>query len=248
MLKFLVGFLVAANLVMLASNAGGLGAGGKDGHEPNRAATQLNSQRIVLIDPAPNGATAGSPAGQPGAATATAAVPEVAASVPGSVAAAGAPADAALQCAEIGNFDTAEATRFENLISPVVSGDRLTRRSVQEIERYIVYIPSLGDKESADRKAAELRRIGVDDFFVFNENTDLRFGISLGLFKTAEAANQHLTTLTRKGVRSARVAARVGANSKTAFQLRGLDPQGQAALTRIQASFPRQETRGCSPT
>lgn len=240
MLKFLLGLLVVANIAVLASNTGLLGTGSSDGHEPKRAANQLNAQRIVLVDPALTGSAATMPAAITGGIE-----PAAMAEVPAPVVATATP-EVAVQCVEIGNFDAAEASRFEPLAAPLAPGDRLSRRSVQEVERYIVYIPPLADKENADRKAAELRRLGVSDFFVFNDNSDLRFGISLGIFKSAEAAAQQLAILTRKGVRSAKIAARVAATSKTAFQLRGLDPQGQAALTRIQASFPRQETRSCA--
>lgn len=251
MLKFLLGLLAVINFALLASNAGILGAGNSDGHEPRRMANQLNAQRIVLVDPVLTGSAATRPAATGGASASASGATESAA-LPGvpapalAVSTTAAAAGPALACIEIGNFDAAEAIRFEPLATSLAPGNQLSRRSVQEVERYIVYIPPLADKESADRKGAELRRLGVDDFFVFNDNSDLRFGISLGIFKSAEAAAQHLATLGRKGVRSAKIAARLGAASKTAFQLRGLDPQGQAALTRIQASFPRQETRSCA--
>ena len=252
-----------ANLVLLASNAGILGAASSEGHEPKRAANQLNAQRIVLVEPVPAGTAPRNRAGAaavetpaPGSpetaptATPASAVPAAAGATVDGVAAidaAGAQTRIALQCVEIGNFNEADAARFAVLAAPLAPGDRLARRSVQEVERYIVYIPPLADRDAVERKSAELRRLGVTDFFIFNDNSDLRNGISLGLFKTAESADQHLATLLRRGVRSAKIAARVGAGSKTVFQLRGLDAQGEAAFTRIQASFPRQETRSCSP-
>ena len=150
-------------------------------------------------------------------------------------------------CIEVGNFDAPDARRFEAQLAPLALGERLARRSVQELERHIVYIPPALDKEGADRKAAELRRLGIDDFYVIQDNTDLRWGISLGMFKTPDAARLHLANLTQKGVRTAKITARPGINSKTAFQLRALDAAGQATLAQIRLGFPRQDIRTCAP-
>jgi hypothetical protein len=239
MLKLLVGLLLVANIVLYASSAGYLGTGSTEGREPGRAAKTLDAQRIRFIDP-----TAVAAAGQNGAAVNASVAPVAATAASAEPTAAAAPP---LQCIEVGNFDLAEARRFEQALVPLALGDRLSQRAVADGERYIVYIPPLVDKESADRKGAELRALGVTDFFVFSESSDLRFGISLGMFKSAEAANQHLANLGRKGVHSAKVAARPSANSKTAYQLRGLDAAAEATLTRIRAGFPKQETRDCPP-
>ena len=154
--------------------------------------------------------------------------------------------DTSASCIEVGNFDAADGRRFEAQLARLALGERLARRSVQELERHIVYIPPAPDKEGAERKAAELRRLGIDDFYVIQDNTDLRWGISLGMFKTSEAARLHLANLALKGVRTARIAARPG-NNKTAFQLRGLDAAGRATLAQIRLGFPRQDTRACPP-
>lgn len=237
MLKFLLGFLVLANGVLFAFNAGYLGSSGAGGREPARMLNQLNAPRIRIVTPEA-GAT------MPAANT----VPAIPGSTPAVAVAANGPAPAAQRdCVELGYFDAAEARRFETQVAALSLGPRLSRRSVPEIERYIVYIPPLPDKEAADRKAGELRRLGVADFYVFTENSDLRWGISLGVFKIEEAARSHLATLMEKGVRSAKTIARPGTASKTVFQLRDLDLDAQATLARIQLAFPRQTARACAP-
>ncbi len=259
MLKFLVGFMLLANAGLAAYNAGYLGSGSA-GREPDRAANQLEAQRIRLTDPARLPASTAPSAGvqpapvetDPIAAFATvpaaAAVVAVATQTAAVTAAgAGGSADAGGQCIEIGTFDAADARRFEQQLASLNLGDRLTRRNVQEAERFIVYIPPLPDKETADRKGAELRRLGVTDFYLFGENSDLRLGISLGFFRTAQAANQHLANLSAQGVRSAVVAARGIAAGRSALQLRQLTTEELAGVTRIRADFPRQEARSCPP-
>ncbi len=235
MLKLLVGLLVVGNIMLYAFNGGYLGAGSTEGREPARSLNGPDAQRIRLIDPATLARGRQTAAAAAATTGATAGAPPVEATV----------AAAASQCIEVGNFDLAEARRFEQALTPLALGDRLSQRAIPDGERYIVYIPPLADKESADRKGAELRGLGVTDYFVFSDNSDLRFGISLGMFKSAEAANQHLANLARKGVRTAKVAARPSANARTAYQLRGLDGAAEAALAKIKDGFPKQESRAC---
>ena len=267
MLKLFIGLLLLVNLGLYGYNAGLLGNGSLEGREPARVTNQINADRIRRVDPAPTAAPApAAPASAPtmplapDAVVPAAAGPDTAAM---GVTAAGsaAPVSPTLgqesplakvtsngaSCIEVGNFDAADARRFEAQLAPLALGDALGRRSVQELERHIVYIPPASDKEGADRKAAELRRLGIDDFYVIADNTELRWGISLGIFKTVDAARLHLANLAQKGVRTARIAARPGTNSKTAFQLRGLDAASRSTLAQIRLGFPRQDMRACPP-
>ena len=247
-MKFSLGLLLAANCGLLVYNAGYLGADSTAGREPERLTDQRNAQNIRLLAPDP-----GAPVPTlalvtpPGAQSASAAVTSATSASVGTGAAVLTTDAGPAQCIEIGNFDVAEARRFDQQIATLGPGVRLTRRSVQEIERYIVYIPPLADKDSAERKAGELRRLGIADFYIFNDDSALRHGISLGVFKSAEAARVQLASLTQKGVRSARIAPRPAAISKTAYQLRDLDAPAQAALAKIRSAFPRQENRACAP-
>lgn len=151
-----------------------------------------------------------------------------------------------LACTEIGNFEATEAKNFEAKLAALTLGDRLSRRQIQENARFIVYIPPLANKEAADKKGGELKRLGVDDFFVITEHTALQWGISLGIFKSEEAARNHLAALNQKGVRSAKVAPHNAVAPKVAFQFRRLDAATKANLDKIRATFPRQEARACS--
>ena len=265
MLKFSFGFLVLANAVLYAWNTGYLGAGMSEGREPARMMNQLNVQYILLVDPfaatsqpQPISDQSAVPAvpsfpsipfANPAAPATIPAVTVAVTAEPASLVQVAADAGDPLlpQCIEIGNFDAADATRFSQQLVPLAMGDRLSRRSVQEAERHIVYIPPLADKAAAERKGAELRRLGITDFYVMSGNQEMRLGISLGTFKTADAARQHLANLVKKGVHSARVGTRSGNNDKIAFQLRLLDPVSREALTRIRRDFPRQEARSCAP-
>ncbi|WP_025917787.1 SPOR domain-containing protein [Herminiimonas sp. CN] len=222
MLKFIFWLLLLTNGALLALNLGALDAVVPNGREPQRLKGQIHPEQLILL-------SAGEKAVAP-------------------VAAAPVPAPPALiACTEIGNFPLAEAGRFETQLAALALGERQSRRNVDAIASYIVYIPSQGDQAGAQKKVAELRGRGISNFFIMqdNANPDLRWGISLGVFRTEAAARRQLAALKQQGVQSARIGSRSAATSNVAFQVRDLDPAGLAALERIAADFPQQQLRRC---
>jgi hypothetical protein len=148
-------------------------------------------------------------------------------------------------CTEIGNFDAAEAKRFEKRLAASSLKEKISRRAIPESSRHIVYIPPQESRAAAEKKAGELKNLGINDFFIIQDDSSLQWGISLGVFKTADAARKHLADLNKKGVRSARISDR-GSNTRVAFQLTAPNANAQAELKKIKADFPRQEIRSCA--
>lgn len=237
MLKTLFWLLLIVNGGLFALHQGYLGSLIADGHEPQRIANQLHPDKVhILSASAASALTAPAPTPVPEPAPAPAPAPApLAAARP-----------ALIACTEIGNFEPAEAKRFEEQLAVLALGDRQSRRNVKEVASHMVYIPPLADKEAADNKAGELKRIGVTNYFIIQDNSSLRWGISLGVFKTEDAAKNHLANLNRQGVRSARIGARSITSSKMAFQLHDLDAASKARLDSIKAGFPAQDMRQCS--
>lgn len=110
----------------------------------------------------------------------------------------------------------------------------------------MVYIPAQEGRAGAERKAAELRRLGIADFYVMPESSALPNAISLGLFKTEAAAKARIGALIGQGVRSARIMARTASTDKLAFRLRDLSSAELAALTTLAAEFPLQTRHECA--
>ena len=104
-----------------------------------------------------------------------------------------------------------------------------------------MYIPPLKTRAEADKKAGELKARGITDFSVMPDNDQWQFALSLGVFKTEEAANNYLGQLRQKGVRSAVAGAR-GAKTST-FVIR--DPGDAAALkiAELKADFPNAQLK-----
>jgi hypothetical protein len=239
MLKFFFACLLIANGALFAYQRGYLDTFLSDGHEPSRAARQLNADKIKLISAA-EAAAAAAAASAAASASATSNAP---ASAIDPAADAAAKPDVTA-CSEIGNFAEADAAKFEKLLAKLTLGDRLSRRKFDEVSSHIVSIPPQGSKEGAEKKAAELRHLGINDFFIIKDEGSMQWGISLGVYKTQERAQSRLAELYKSGVHSAKIAPFSTVN-KIAFQIHNLDPGTKEALDKIKAGFPQQEMRSC---
>lgn len=149
-------------------------------------------------------------------------------------------------CVEIGNFSGRDAKRIEKRLSPLALGQNQSRIPVEKIVNHMVYIPALGSKEVADRTAVELQRMGVTNFFIMPDTLPNRRSISLGIFKTEQAAKNHLAVLSKQGVRGARVGPRTVMTDKVLFRLRNLEPAFVRAVDKIMLDFPVQKQRECN--
>jgi hypothetical protein len=148
--------------------------------------------------------------------------------------AAPAPLSPALACLEWGSFAAEDTARAAAALAKLELADKLSQRDSGDGFR--VYIPPLKTKAEADKKAAEVRALGITDFYIVQDVEPLRNAISLGAFKTEDAANNHLAQLREKGVRSAVIAPR--GMTSSVFVIR--DP-GDAIATKIaalKAEFP----------
>src|ERR1051326_5993643 len=76
-----------------------------------------------------------------------------------------APAPVALKCIEWGSFTLADAPRAEKALEPLALGTRLAQRKTEESAGWWVFIPAQPNRQAALRKAAELRNLGVEDYF-----------------------------------------------------------------------------------
>ena len=228
MLKFVFWLLAGVNLLVLAIGQGYLGSFRTETREPARLKNQLQASKLTLLTQEQATGPAALPATEGAAAAAPAAAPSYA-------------------CTEVGNFLLVDGRRFEAQVAALDLGDRQSRRNVagQDMSSYMVYIPPQGSKEGADRKAGELKQLGVTNYFIMNESSPLRWGISLGVFKSETSAQSQLAMLNKQGVHSARVAPRYSASKQFAYQFRDLDAATRARLEKIKAQFPEQELRSC---
>jgi hypothetical protein len=156
-----------------------------------------------------------------------------------------APAKPQGACIEWGSFPTQEADRAQAALVSLNLGDRLSSRKVEESAQWWVFMPPQGNKANADKKADELTRRGVTDYFIVTDEGPNKFAISLGVFSTEDAARNYLAAVNARGVKTAKVGARDTKVQKTIFQIRGADDALLARLAAIKKDFAGIDTRPC---
>jgi hypothetical protein len=188
--------------------------------EPERMSSQVFPEKLKIVT------TSTEPPSTPGveASAAVASLPSESAPVAESAPLVMATAEASTPVAAAPAADGAAAVcvAFKNLTSTQAQalgqrargvGASLTvREEAAAPSSYWVNIPPQGGKAGADRRAAELKQLGLDDFFIVQDAGENRFAISLGLFRAESLAQRQLETLQRKGVKGATVTARENAN------------------------------------
>lgn len=148
-------------------------------------------------------------------------------------------------CLEWGGFTAAEAARAVEALGPLAPGSRITQRQSEDTASWWVYISPRANRQDAQKKAAELKALGIDDYFIVQDEGPMRFAVSLGVFKTEAAAAGHLEALRGKGVKTAQVGARDTPLQKTYLQVRGADDAFAARLRETAPSFAGSEVREC---
>jgi hypothetical protein len=152
-------------------------------------------------------------------------------------------------CLEWGNFAGPAVAKAESALTRVGLPASQFERSVADSGGYWVHLPPQKTKVEVDRKVAELKSLGITDFFVVQDAGQWRNAISLGIFRSEEAAQTFLTQLKERGVRSAIAARRENFLKHVVFHVREPNPALVATLTELQKEFPGSEMRaGPCPT
>jgi hypothetical protein len=156
------------------------------------------------------------------------------------------PEPAPLDCLEWGSFSPADAVRAEQRLEPLALGARLAQHRGEETAGWWVFIPPQPNRAAAQRKAAELKKLGVDEYFIVQEEGRQRWALSLGVFRAEDAAQAHLEALRAKGVKSAVIGQRETRVPKVWFQARTVEPALHARLQEIAREFEGATLHECA--
>ncbi|RJX33513.1 MAG: SPOR domain-containing protein [Oxalobacter sp.] len=245
MLKLIFWSLLLVNAALFAFRLGYLDSLMVSKTESERLAKQLNVDKLKIVKKEPAGQTPSPTSVTPPLAATSAplaSAPPVAPAAPPKVQAR---PPKLIPCTEVGEFVLEEAKKIEPRLLKLVPGERFSKRTRQEVVTYMVHIPPQSGKAAAEKKAGELKALGVKNFFIIQDNSTMRWGISLGVFKSEAAAKRHLESLKKQGVRSARVGPRSVADRRYTFVLRDLDDASLKTLDNIMRDFPEQEAQAC---
>ena len=237
-MRFVFWALLCANALLFAYGRGFLRSFELEAREPARLRNQLAADKLVLLSGAQAQAIA-----QAATPAETAADSAAAADVPVAPVAPEPPAAVAahpVACVETDAFAAGDARRFETRLARLDLGTRQVRLTVpfQEITRHLVYLAPQGGKEGADRRTAELRERGVTNSFVMQEDSPLKWAISLGVFKTETAARSEQARLAKQGVANVRVVGRGPQSQRFAYRFRAIDTELRNAIVEAGRGMP----------
>lgn len=148
-------------------------------------------------------------------------------------------------CLEWAGLTIADADRLERLIAETFATVKVNRSVVPGSSTYWVFIPQSVNKLAADKKAAELKRLGVPEFFVVTDAGPNQLVISLGIFSTEEAANERLEELRVKGVRSAKVGERSVKPALAVIAANGPAAQTELLREAVVVLLPENKPLAC---
>jgi hypothetical protein len=146
-------------------------------------------------------------------------------------------------CMEWGEFSGTDMALASKALAELKLGDNLAQRTVEYASGYWVYIPPLKNKTAVNNKIEEIRAAGIEEYFVVQVAGKWHNAISLGVFKTEEAAKNFQASLRKKGLRATRVGERKSKLKFTVFVLKRIDSGVAARLAKLQKDFANSELK-----
>jgi hypothetical protein len=150
------------------------------------------------------------------------------------------------ECRALAGLEREAAGKLVELLSGRDAQLKIVQRAAEEAKSWWVHIPPSPNGDQADKKAAELSKLGVKDFYVVREDGPNQYAVSLGLFKSEDAAKAYLDALAKKNVKSARVTAREAADEKAVVEVRGAADRLARALADLPAELNAPPAMECA--
>jgi hypothetical protein len=152
-------------------------------------------------------------------------------------------------CLQWGTFMGPDIARAEAAIAQLaLSADRV-QRVQKDAMGYWVLIPPLPGKDETNKVMASLKAQGVTDFSLVTEPASRQNAISLGIFRSEDAAQSLLAAVRNKGFTNAVLEPRDGFFRQVVFYIREPDDAVVARLATLRDAMAGTEVKavGCSP-
>lgn len=146
-------------------------------------------------------------------------------------------------CMEWGEFSGTDLAFATKELAGLKLGERLTQRTVEYASGYWVYIPPLRSQTAVNKKIEQIKAIGVQDYYVVKEPGKWMRAISLGVFKTQEAAKNFQNKLKKKGLSTAKVGERKHKLKFIVFAFKSIDAEERSKLLKLQKDIANSELK-----
>lgn len=155
---------------------------------------------------------------------------------------------AAAVCVEWGAVAGQDVGRADAAVAALHLPETRVQRTVLDAGGYWVYLPPAKSRAQLDRNVGELATLGITDYFVVQDPAPWRDAVSLGIFKTEEAAKSFLAAMQAKGVKAA-MGRRENFLKQIAYFVREPNETTVAQLARLQRDFPGTQMKAvaCPP-
>lgn len=219
MIRVLVSILVIANLALLVFGLLGAGGDAERGGPPLSELRNPDSIRIVRGEPEP---APPPPAASPAIRTAPVLVQS---------------------CLEFGPMSDDEVARARQALASGSLPERTVQAPMMATASWWVHVPPKRSLLQAENEVARLRAAGLRDAYVVLEQGDMRFAVSVGLFRTEEAARRVVDQLRSRGLGGVVVGRREQQVRLTAFYVRDPSDADLGELEQLRAAFPGTSIR-----
>lgn len=155
-------------------------------------------------------------------------------------------AEVASACMEWGSFSENDLPRANAALAPLKLGGKLSQRQTEHVNGYWVYLPPFKNSDEVEKKIAEIKDLGLEEYFVVQDEGKWHNAISLGVFKTPEAAHKFRDSVKDKGLKAAKAGERMSKRLFTVFVLKDPDPALTARMTALQKNFPGSELKAAA--
>jgi hypothetical protein len=145
-------------------------------------------------------------------------------------------------CVEWGPLSDSDRTRALTVIEPLDLGKLITQKKVEIIANYWLFLPPAATKSAADKRVDELKAQGIKEASVVDTGPQ-RLAISLGAFRSEDAAQARLASLLTQGVKNAKLGQRVQAVQQTALVIRDPPAPAVVRLKELQSGFPGTDVK-----
>lgn len=157
---------------------------------------------------------------------------------------------AASTCYKWGNFTKTNLPAAQVVLARLGLQNEVKQEEVAtEESRFWVYYPPLKSAELAQKKASEIKALGVDELYIV-QDTQWRNAISFGIFQDEQLASGLLNDLHTKGVKNATKALRSTGKSLSSLLIKAMSAETAIELHKVKPEFVGTELTptGCPTT